>query len=498
VPAENVHPHHPVFRSVAARIGVLLVLTVLPTAAAAAAPSPPAFAANPASAALRARATALPYSFTADAYGVRLLPSYQLGFPAPLTVPRDDSGVHDADGVRLIRVNGRLYDSPGGQAAYGVANLNTYRLTGDRFFLDRALAQARRLLDEYEAVGDAWYFPHRYPKDVHWKNGADLRAPWYSAMTQGYALGLFAALWEETRDPVFRTAADATFASFLRAGPQARPWTVAVDDGFLWLEEWPHRPLDHALNGHVFAAWGLYEYYRQWRDERALEMFRGAVTTVVAHIDEYRRPGWLSRYCLAHLAANARYHAIHIWQLRSLYTMTGDARFARLADLFVDDYPPSAVSGRLHVTAGRHHGFRFSAAGRIVGHKVAALAGDSGPVVSRRERIRGRAGVWFRIVSGPLRGYWVAEDAGTAFLPGRVVTVFYAPWRSATLESGHTYHGFDFRDDGSASATSTVTVSADTPAAVDARSVINGVPHVHMTAGPLAGFWVPLAGVALD
>jgi hypothetical protein len=444
-------------------------------------------------------AISVPFTFAADPFELRLLPSHQLGFPAPLTVPRKDTGLHDANGARLIRVNGRLYNSPGGQAAYGVANLNTYRLTGDEFYLDRALVQARTMLTDYVRVGEAWFFPHRYPKDVHWKNGAPLRPPWYSAMTQGYALGLFTGLWEETEDPVLRAAADAVFAGFLDPGPGRTAPTVAVDArGRLWLEEWPYPPHDHALNGHIFASWGLYEYYRVWRDPAAQQLFRGAATTVLRSIGKYRRAGWMSRYCLAHNTANARYHAVHVWQLTLLYTMTGEPAFARAADLLLADYPPPVVAGRLAMMPGRHHGFRFSASGRVVAHRIVTLDHAARPGVCRRERIRGRAGIWFRITGGPLRGFWVAEDPARAYLPGRLATLVYRPFRAATLPAGRTFRGFDYGDDGNWSASRSVTAADDLAASVEARATINGVPHLLMSGGQLAGLWVPADGILLD
>jgi hypothetical protein len=129
---------------------------------------------------------------------------------------------------------------------------------------------------------------------------------------------------------------------------------------------------------------------------------------------------------------------------------------------------------------------------------VLTLAHEARPAVSRRERVRGRAGVWFRVASGALRGYWVAEDPERVYLPGRVATVLYSPPRRATLGSGRTYCGYAYREDGSSWATSTVTVSNDVVATVSACGIVNGVPHALMCDGPLAGLWVPLLGVTLD
>ncbi|MEE3920669.1 hypothetical protein V2I01_27810 [Micromonospora sp. BRA006-A] len=78
---------------------------------------------------------------------------------------------------------GVLYDHPVVQADWGLDNLNAYQVTGDRFFLDRAIAQARRNLDRKVESRGAWWYS--YPFDLPRCTGLVLQAPWYSAMAQG-------------------------------------------------------------------------------------------------------------------------------------------------------------------------------------------------------------------------------------------------------------------------------------------------------------------------
>ena len=60
--------------------------------------------------------------------------------------PRVDSGTHDSAGVRMALRDGRLYNHPVGQAQYGLLNVSTYLLSHDAFYLNRAVAQANRLV----------------------------------------------------------------------------------------------------------------------------------------------------------------------------------------------------------------------------------------------------------------------------------------------------------------------------------------------------------------
>jgi predicted acetyltransferase len=49
-------------------------------------------------------------------------------------------------------------------------------------------------------------------------------------------------------------------------------------------------------------------------------VFQGGLTTI-AHLPEFRNPGAISSYCL-HRTRSAKYHGIHVSQLRALTRMT--------------------------------------------------------------------------------------------------------------------------------------------------------------------------------
>ncbi len=470
--------------------------------------APAAYAAEPTSAAAavgapaaaqeRADVVGVPFRFVAFPYEVRDLPPQRRPFALPWGVPRVDVRLHDAAGVRMRKVNGRVVNAPGTQAQYGVQNLNSYRLTGDRLFLERAMAQAERLIERRVQVGAAWFFPSRYTYRRHGKSGDLMRPPWYSAMAQGHALALFVQLGEITGEARYVRAAEATFAGFLRRGPRRGPWVVCVDaSGYLWLEEWPKRPTDHTLNGHILAAWGVYEYYRTSGDPRALQIFRGAATTVQRYARRFRRPGWISRYCLRHGGALARYHDVHIWQLQRLHTITGDVRFARLAEAFYHDYPPPQLAAEMVLTAGRHRVYRFDRRGRISGRRTLRLGADRRVKITRRARIRTRAGVWLRMTSGPGRGFWVREAAGRAYVPGLVAPLGASPDRHGTWIADEVT-GRAFTGDGSVRAEKTLPGMVDGAVELDCEAVINGAVMLRVCGGPFSGYWVSRDDVRLE
>jgi hypothetical protein len=324
----------------------------------------------------------LQFTFQRAGHGLYDLPDHRL--PYREAVPRRDAGLRDRHGVRMYRDRGRLVDHPVAQAAYGLANAEKYRASRDEFYLRRAEDQARRLLDRATEHRGAWYLPYPFDFSLHGMAHERLRAPWYSAMAQGQALSLFVRLHELTRDPTYRRAADGVFASFLQPGPRlvpgrvagaglppaAAPWVVFVDGrGYLWLEEYASRRPDRTFNGHIFAAWGLWDYWRMTRDGRAAQLWDGALTTLRAYYPTMRRPGGPSRYCVSHPVYDAKYHEVHVVQMRMLAAMTRNTVFARFAAQLAADH---RVNHTANQAAGQP-GDRTAVARR------ARVAGGPGP-----------------------------------------------------------------------------------------------------------------------
>jgi hypothetical protein len=252
--------------------------------------------------------------------------------------PTDDTGVR-----MHVTADGRV-NHPVSQAQYGLALLGLYHLTGAPRHLELAELQADRLLDTAIESRGAVFFPYPFDFFRHSDPSDAMRAPWFSAMAQGQALSLFERLFEVTHDPRYRVAADRAFASFLLPEDTTgagQPWTVFVDeDGYYWPEEYAADIPDRTFNGIVFAAFGLYDYFRSTNVEEAEILFQATLTTVMHALDGIRVPGEASRYCLAHGVQSDEYHAIHISQLRDLHRMTGAPAFDQWAVLLESDSHP--------------------------------------------------------------------------------------------------------------------------------------------------------------
>jgi hypothetical protein len=264
--------------------------------------------------------------------------------PYRLAAPRKDNDVHDAAGARMKMRNGRQRDHPVVQAAYGLQNLWTWETTHDPFFLDRARAQAERLVTRRTEARGAWFIPYpfEYPSPRH---HLVMKPPWYSAMAQGEALSLFSRLAGTAGLPTrarnsYRRAAERVFAA-MNLGPQRRPWVTHLDGHhYLCLEEYPQDPdhgSDFTFNGHNYAAMGLWDYHALTGSRRAAQLFDGALTTTIRYARVLRRPGDYSSYCLLHDIRSGKYHHVVIRQLRLLHVISGHSVFARIADEFAHD-----------------------------------------------------------------------------------------------------------------------------------------------------------------
>ncbi|MFF3403788.1 D-glucuronyl C5-epimerase family protein [Streptomyces sp. NPDC002659] len=452
--------------------------------------------------------TTLPFEFKTSGYTCALdLPDVMQPW-RDRSAERIDAAPHDADGVRMFEVDGKLYDHPVGQIQFGLQNITSYRQTSDLFFLNRAKAQAQRLIDRRVETRGAWYFP--YPFDwaqaVH--TGIAYTAPWYSGMAQGEALSLFSQLAQlgavsEAERTLYKTAADGAFASLLRAD-DAKPWVIAKDSaGYLWIHEYPidaPGTSDYTFNGFMFAALGLWDYYQLTRNPLAEQLFDGSLTTFNAYFPAMRNKGWLSHYCLTHQIPSSSYHPVHINLLRQIQWLSSSARHAYLSDVLMDDYPyPTlgANGGTIAFTAGSYTFYKFDGTGAVTSSTAVSFARDTQAPASQRVRIQGR-GVHYLIKEGAYAGWYVPEYFPKVYLLGEWFRSVYRPQRTATFPANVSITCHKVDANGTITATKTVEFASDSNAPFDRRSIVNGRPMVQITAGSLTGFWAPSSHVLTD
>jgi hypothetical protein len=245
----------------------------------------------------------------------------------------DYAGVYDASGVPQLDYHGHIGPqyNPIAIAQYGLGNYNLWRQSGDlsgkkKFFL---IADWLSSHLEQNPQGLAVWNHH-----FDWEYRDTLRAPWYSALAQGQGISVLVRAHKESGDPKYLDAARRAFVSFQR--PMAEGGVAFTDaSGDLWLEEYIVSPPTHILNGFIWALWGVHDYALATKDAAAQELFSRGVRTLLHNLDRYDLGFWsLYEHSGTRLpmVASRFYHQLHIVQLRVMHRLTGEEKFAQVAD----------------------------------------------------------------------------------------------------------------------------------------------------------------------
>ena len=193
---------------------------------------------------------------------------------------------------------------------------------------DDARIQLDSLVDEQESEGEFagfWVMPQdnrKYP----W-----LRSPWTSALASGTCLSALLRGWQLFGNERYRLAAAAAYEALHE--PRTEMVLVIEDGDDLWYEEYPAEPPLHVLNGHIYALLGVADHARATGDFEADDRWRLAAATTLRHLDEFDLGYW-SAYDLRFREPVALHYQknIHVPQLRILAALTGEQRFATVAD----------------------------------------------------------------------------------------------------------------------------------------------------------------------
>src|SRR5215467_7126944 len=245
----------------------------------------------------------------------------------------DYAGPFDSDGVPQLDYRGaigRQYN-PIAIAQWGLANYNLFCETADVNCRQKIMRAADWLSSHLEqnSHGIAVWNHH-----FDWEYRDTLKAPWYSGLAQGQGISLLVRASKESNDARYLEAARVAFLSFQHSIAEGG---VAFTDesGDLWFEEYIVSPPTHILNGFLWALWGVYDYWLATRDSSAHELFSRGVQTLLHGLDRYDLGFW-SLYeqsgTRLPMVASSFYHRLHIVQLRVIERLTGESKFAEVAD----------------------------------------------------------------------------------------------------------------------------------------------------------------------
>jgi heparosan-N-sulfate-glucuronate 5-epimerase len=245
----------------------------------------------------------------------------------------DYAGHHDASGIPMLDYHGRigLQYNPIAVAQWGLGNYNLYRRSGEALRKKKFHAAADWLCSNLEQNRfEVAVWTHHFD----WEYRTPLRSPWYSGLAQGQGISLLLRAAREASNPAYLNAAMRAFDAFLKSTSEGGI-TFTDEAGNLWFEEYLVSPPTHILNGFIWAAWGVRDFWLATGDQRAQELFARALHTLRTNLPRYDLGFW-SLYeqsgTLLPMAASPFYHQLHIVQLQVLHRMTGDEIFARFAE----------------------------------------------------------------------------------------------------------------------------------------------------------------------
>jgi heparosan-N-sulfate-glucuronate 5-epimerase len=242
-------------------------------------------------------------------------------------------GPYDASSIPLLNYHGSigLQYNPIAIAQWGLGNFNLYLRSKDEERKRKSLTAADWLVENLRPNANGVPV---WNHDFDWEYRTPLKAPWYSALAQGQGISLLVRVGQETGNAGYLEAARRAFISFLKP-THAGGVCFTDEQGDLWFEEYVVSPPTHILNGFIWAAWGVYDFFLATKDESSRRLFDRAVETIRKNLDQYDLGFW-SLYeqsgTRLPMVASPFYHQLHIAQLRVMHRLTGDDIFAQTAD----------------------------------------------------------------------------------------------------------------------------------------------------------------------
>lgn len=291
-----------------------------------------------------------PTGYEFNSTGYELSRDGQSPYIGNFVVPLEDTswGETGDDNVLIAKMDGQAVYHPVTSAWYISQMLSSYHESKNPQYLDRAIATAKYLVQGSvtDAKGAVW-FPYNFSHDV---KTLRLGTPWHSGMAQGMMTSVFVNLYETTGDEHWKNLAAGTVKSFDTAKVERGPWfqnrTVSDGKQFVYYEEYPalsDKQNAHVVNGHIYALYGLYDYYRISGNEHIRWLFDVGASSIRDSFEAYRNPGKPSWYAATDYGRSVwgnpqNYHRGVISQLRTLAQITGDNEFSRQADVLFADF----------------------------------------------------------------------------------------------------------------------------------------------------------------
>ncbi len=236
----------------------------------------------------------------------------------------------DADGIPKPKYREKFYYNPVTVAQHALTLYGRYLQSEDN--LPEFLTAVDKLISMQDDAG-AFRYPFSFE---YYLNGEVYEPGWVSGMAQGQALSVLARAYAVTNDRRYLAAGDKALRFLLTPVAEGGVMSTLRDlhpslSKYIIFEEYIADPASYTLNGFMFSLLGLNDWAQASSGESrelSQKYFKSGIETLEKILPYYDLGGF-SAYDLGHITYNkaephavAKYHAIHIYLLHALYTVT--------------------------------------------------------------------------------------------------------------------------------------------------------------------------------
>ena len=211
-------------------------------------------------------------------------------YPFSVEGKADFPGELNEEGVPIIYLGGVARAHPITVVMFGLGSHDAFMATRNERYREQMMHVLAWMERHAVSLGDG----------IGWANENDipafgLKPPWFSAITQGFALSLFVRANQLDRNGPWARLSHQTWLGF-NCPVEDGGFCRKVQDGVIY-EEYPCAQLDCVFNGMCFALIGLWEAWRSGTVPEAEQSFKSGVAGFYQYLPDFDQNGW-SRYSL--------------------------------------------------------------------------------------------------------------------------------------------------------------------------------------------------------
>jgi hypothetical protein len=213
---------------------------------------------------------------------------------------------------------------PLGIVHFGMLSYNYFVDTKDSVYYHHFINQIKYFKDtskvDYFDNGKLLGLPYTF-------NFKDLKAPWYSGMTQGWAMVFLFRYYHFSGDREILSIIE-KIAQFMLKPVEQNGTIGKTPEGYTWVEEYPNsKQKPQVLNGYINGLLGLKEYIDFFdEDTLAKRIHDETYVGLKKSLTHYDTPTWTG-YDRKGSPLNNQYMQYQVFEMQDLYSVYGDKQF---------------------------------------------------------------------------------------------------------------------------------------------------------------------------